>query len=697
MTTTSLSAGERLREDAIRDLVIRYGIPANPVVFAASPAAAADAARQAGRRVAVKLVADGVVHKSKAGGVLLGLAPEQVEPSVEKLFADQQKRGVAVRGVTVEPMIEPGPEVVVGALHDPGFGPIIMVGSGGVDVEILGDVAFAMAPLDSRAATELIDRTRIGAVLRRRFPAAHTQLADLLVRIAGVDGLLLSEPVDQVDLNPVVVGKDSIIAVDARAVARGEDAPIATPDPATAFEQLRPAIYPQSVTVLGASADPAKMGHRAVRTLVDQGFEGAIHPVSRSATVILGHQAVATIADLPDGLDRAVIALPAKAVPDALRELARKGTKTAHVYTADTTDLGEVVAGTPLRVLGPNCIGHYTPYSRMTMIGRSASSEEQGSIAFISQSGTYAGDVVRRGNELGVRFSFVSSVGNCDDVSPSELLAFCEADPRTSLAAFYLEDDSDARQFFTLAAQVSIPVVLFKGGRSAAGGAAAASHTGALASDPQLLRDAAAAAGVILVENLDELLDTLLVAQYAPGLTGTGLGLVGSGGGVAVVGSDVAHEHGLVLPRLAPATAQALAPYDAPGSSLSNPVDIPVWSLFDGSRSFTGALVRALAADPGIDCLCAYLDLGTVYDLKDGKEAADLVDLLTEDLIDADRNGVPLTLVLRSSGSAEQDELVRRLRGVAAARGVAVVDSVERAIAALGRTRAAYAFRDGTR
>ncbi|WP_406643181.1 CoA-binding protein [Amycolatopsis sp. WGS_07] len=435
------------------------------------------------------------------------------------------------------------------------------------------------------------------------------------------------------------------------------------------------------------------MGHRAVRAVVEQGFAGAVHPVSRSASEILGYPAVREISELPDGLDRAVIALPAPAVPDALRALAAKGTKTAHVYTADTDDLAEAVAGTRLRVVGPNCIGHYTPYSRMTMIGRSASSDETGSIAFVSQSGTYAGDVVRRGNELGLRFSFVSSVGNCDDVSPSEFLAFCEADSRTSLAAFYLEDDSDAQRFFTLAARVSIPVVLFKGGRSAAGGAAAASHTGALASDPQLLRDAAAAAGVVLVENLDELLDTLLVAQYAPALTGTGLGLVGSGGGVAVVGSDVAHEHGLVLSPVSAETAESLAPYAAPGSSLHNPVDIPIWSLFDGARCFTGALAAALARDPGVDSLCAYLDLGTVYDLKEREEAADLVTALTVDLLAADRGDVPLVLVLRSSLSAEQDALVRRLRQVASEHGVPMLDSVERAVAALGRVREANVSR----
>ena len=431
------------------------------------------------------------------------------------------------------------------------------------------------------------------------------------------------------------------------------------------------------------------MGHRAVRTAVEQGFPGALYPVSRSATEILGHAVVRTVSELPQEVDRAVVALPAAAVPDALRDLAARGTRTAHVYTAGTSNLREAVVGTGMRVLGPNCIGHYTPHARLTMIGTAASSDERGSIAVVSQSGTYAGDVVRRGNELGVRFSFVSSVGNCDDVSPSELLAFCEADPNTSLAAFYLEDDSDARRFFRLASRMTTPVVLFKGGRSAAGGAAAASHTGALASDPQLLRDVATAAGVVLLDSLDELLDTLLVAQHAPELTGRGLGLVGSGGGVAVVGSDTASAHDLALPRLSRTTAAALARYDAPGSSLDNPVDIPIWSLYDESGSFTGALVESLAADPAIDCLCVYLDLGTVYDIMDAPAAAELVRALTKDLLTADRAGIPMTLVLRSGLSAEQEALVRDLRAVAAVHGVPTLESVDRAIAALGRVRAA--------
>lgn len=683
-------APRRLREDVVRDLALRHGLPANPVAFAPTADEAAAVARRLARPVAVKLVADGVVHKSRAGGVLLGVPPDAVRDATERLLTQQRAGGVAVHGVTVEPMVEPGLEVVVGALYEPSFGPVVMVGSGGVDVEALGDVAFALAPIDRAGAVRLIDRTRIGAILRRRLPLAHEKLADLLVGVGGADGMLLREPVDHVDLNPVVASATGLVAVDARAVARaaaddGAHPAAQLPDPAEAHAALRPGIYPRSLAVLGASADPRKMGHRAVRTALEQGFSGALHPVSRSADEILGRPAVGSVDELPTGIDRAVVALPAPAVPDALRRLAALGTRTAHVYTADTEDLASVVAGTSMRVFGPNCIGHYTPYADLTMIGPAASSARRGGIAVVSQSGTYAGDVVRRGKELGLGFSFVSSVGNCHDVSPSELLAFCEADERTTLAAFYLEDDRDAGRFFRLAATMTTPVVLFKGGRSAVGTAAAASHTGALAADPRLLADAAHAAGVTLVDSLDELLDTLLVLQHVPRPAGRRLGLVGSGGGVAVVGADVAGAHGLRLAPLGDATAGALARFAAPGTSLANPVDIPVWSLFDDTGPFTGALVRAVATDASIDCVCAYLDVGTVYDLLDGAEAAALVTALTEDLLAADRAGTPLVLVLRSSTSREQDELVRGLRERAAACGVPLLDSVDRAIAALGR------------
>ena len=680
---------QRLREDIIRDLAIRYGVAANAVTFATSGIEAGRIAEAIGRPVAVKVVADNVVHKSKAGGVLLGVAPEETRRRTEELLETQRAAGATVRGVTVEAMVDAGLEAVVGGLDAPGFGPVVMFGHGGVDIEILDDVVFALAPIDTVEARRMVSSTRLGRVIARRFPQRLDDVIEMLVAVGGPSGLLLNEDVTEVDFNPVVITSDRIVAVDARANAVDvtECHIHSVPDPSVSYEALRPAIYPRSVAIVGASADERKMGFRAVRSLVDFGYTGQILPISSKNTSVYGVPTVPDIDTLPQNIDRAVLALPAAAVPDTLRALAARGTRTAHILTADTPPFNDILNTSDLRVLGPNCIGHYTPYERMTMIGTDASSTTEGHLAVVSQSGTYAGDILRRGTELGLQFSFVSSVGNCDDVSPAEFLAFCEADPRTHAAAFYLEDDRWAGDFFRLARKMTKPVVLLKGGRTAAGGAAAASHTGALASDPQLLEDAARQAGVLLVDDLDQLLDVLTALQFVPTLDGDNLALVGSGGGVAVVGSDRADRWNLKMAPFAESTRERLTPFEAPGTSLSNPIDIPIWSLFDETGSFTGSIVSAVATDDSIDAICAFLDLGTVFDLQAIEPGNKLVRSLTEDLVNAERGGIPLALVLRSGFDQNQDELIRQLRPVAAAAKVALFDSVDRAIDAVGGVR----------
>ncbi|MEN0133877.1 MAG: acetate--CoA ligase family protein, partial [Rhodococcus sp. (in: high G+C Gram-positive bacteria)] len=638
---------QRLREDTVRELAIGYGVAANAVTFAASAEEAGRVAESIGRPVAIKLVADNVVHKSKAGGVLLAVEPGDAHERTALLLDAQRAAGAQVRGVTVEAMVDTGVEAVVGGLDAEGFGPVVMFGHGGVDIETLDDVVFALAPIDEADARRMIAGTRLGRVVEKRFPDRVNDIVEMILAVGGKAGLLLNEDITEVDFNPVVVTADRIVAVDARATALDvtECHVRPVPDPAASYEALRPAIYPTSVAVIGASADERKMGFRAVRSLVDFGYTGQILPVSGKNPSIYGVDTVASVNELPQNVDRAVLALPAAAVPDTLRTLAARGTRTAHILTADTPRFTDILKGTGLRVLGPNCIGHFTPYEQMTMISTAASSNVRGHLAVVSQSGTYAGDVLRRGTELGLEFSFVSSVGNCDDVSPAELLAFCEADPRTHAAAFYLEDDRWAGEFFRLARTMTKPVVLFKGGRTAAGGAAAASHTGALASDPQLLEDAARQAGVLLVDDLDQLLDILTALQFVPTLEGDNLALVGSGGGVAVVGSDRADKWGLKLAPFGEATRAQLKAFEAPGTSLCNPIDIPIWSLFDETGSFTGSIVSAVAADAAIDSICAFLDLGTVFDMQDVEAGNKLVLSLTEDLVGADRGGTPLALV----------------------------------------------------
>src|SRR5690606_2425471 len=150
-----------------------------------------------------------------------------------------------------------------------------------------------LAPVDKDAATDLIGRTTVGRIIERHTPERIDDLVNALLAVAGDDGLLLNEAVTDVDLNPIVVSSDSIIAVDARArqLDRSVDTAV-LPSPPAAYDRLKPAIYPESVAVIGASQDPRKMGNRAVRTLVDFGYEGRIIPVGRNAGTVCDIAAV---------------------------------------------------------------------------------------------------------------------------------------------------------------------------------------------------------------------------------------------------------------------------------------------------------------------------------------------------------------------------------------------------------------------
>jgi acyl-CoA synthetase (NDP forming) len=679
----------RLRDDEARALVSSYGVPANPVRFAERGSDAGRIAVDVRRPVAIKLVARDVVHKSQSGGVLLDVAWRRAAEQAEELLSQHRERGGDALGVTVEPMVEPGIEVSVGGLHSDGYGRVVMFGRGGIHIEDWNDVAFGLAPLDRAQADALVARTQVGRSIAKRCPERLDELSDLILAVAGAEGILMREDIAELDINPVIVSDQRVIAVDARAtrsrLPAGASAGVNT---SSAWEDLRPAIYPESVAVVGASNDPSKMGNRVVRGMLDMGFSGAIFPLSRSSKTICGLPALAGIDELPRGVERAVVVTPADVVPTVLSELAGRGVRTAHVLTADappfTYPKGQRGG---MRVLGPNCLGHYAPSVGITMISPTASSRVAGHVAVVSQSGTYAGDAVRRGAGLGLTYSFVTSVGNCEDVTPAELLAFCDADPATKVAGFYLEGDVGAGDFFRVARTVSLPVVLLRGGRTATGKAAAASHTGAMASDSRLLVDAAREAGVLLVDDADQFFDALVMLQHSPTIAGDGMALVGSGGGVGVVGADAAEGWALGFPVLGADSSKALAPYSAPGCSLSNPVDLPVWSMYAGDHCFTGELVEAVVLDDEVHAVCAFLDVGTVFDLEDRPGAEALMWRLTDGVIHADRRGRTLVLVLRNTLHDVQDDVIRRLRGLATEAGVATFDSVDRAVRAVGGVR----------
>lgn len=184
------------------------------------------AARSLRAPFVLKVVAPGVVHKSDVGGVRLGIRDvDELAASVAQVESGLRQRGIEPHGWLVEEMIPGGVEVVVGGLHDPEFGPMVMVGLGGIFVEVLKDVAFRICPIDARDAREMIDELQGSPLLRGargREPMSVDAIVDVLLCVGGADGLLMrcGEHVSEIDINPLIVSADSAFAADARFILR---------------------------------------------------------------------------------------------------------------------------------------------------------------------------------------------------------------------------------------------------------------------------------------------------------------------------------------------------------------------------------------------------------------------------------------------------------------------------------------------
>ena len=688
-----------LLEHEAKELLTRYGIATTLARLAADAETAAAYARACGGPVALKVASSDIVHKSRAGCVRLNVAAETVPGAFREILdAASTIDGARVEGVIVEPMAAPGTEVIVGATNDALFGPVVMFGLGGTDVEARREVGFRLAPLRETDARALVHDI-LG-------PDPNVEaLVQVLLAVGGPDGLLFREAVEELDINPLIVNGNDVVAVDAHIVTSADrrvDARwfgILDDDEFLSlkretYEALRPTFLPEGIVVVGASTKPGKLGFRIIQNLADFGYPGRLYAVHPSANSIYGCPAFPSVAELPQAVDRAIVAVPAATVPETLRACAGKGVKVAQVYSAGFSEwsdegwdlehaIKEVVQSTGIRVIGPNTIGTYCPAGGVTMSTPRHASRDPGTISVISQSGTYAIDVIRRSMILGLPLGKCVSCGNCVDIDPVDYLLFCAADPDTEVIAMYLETVKDAGRFFRLAQRIDKPLVLFKGGRTEAGYRAASSHTGAMASDLGLWMSGARQAGAALVGSIEELLDVLLGLTAGGPIHGRRLALFGSGGGVSVASSDVAASHGLDLVEFSGATRERLTKFAGPGNSVNNPIDIPVWGLRMDQRFIFHEVIDVLARDLGVDSVITYVEMNSIFEFSND-EAAGLtqMDSIIESILRTRTGGVPVSAVLRTSGDKLQDDYVRAARFRLLERGIAVYPTTARAIRA---------------
>jgi acetyltransferase len=348
---------------------------------------------------------------------------------------------------------------------------------------------------------------------------------------------------------------------------------------------LAPFFDAGSVAVIGASADPSKIGGSVLANLRAGGFTGRLVPVNPARTEVQGLPAAASITDV-DPVDVAVVAVPAVAVLEVLEQCAARGVKGAVVLSAGFREAGPAGAAreaelrawlrsTRLRVIGPNCLGWIRPAARLNL-SFAPGMPHAGALGFFSHSGALCTAILDWSRDHAIGFSLFASLGNQADVTESDLLAALAADPATRVILGYLEGVADGAAFFASLRDAARrkPCVLLKTGRSPEGARAVGSHTGALAGSDRAFEAAVRQAGALRVDTLEELFDVARALEGGRLPTSRRVVLVTNGGGLGVLATDAARQAGLELAALHPAAAQRLSRALPAHATITNPVDL---------------------------------------------------------------------------------------------------------------------------
>lgn len=652
----------------------------------------------------VKAISPTLVHKSDAGGVRVGVTRAELAEVAGQMSESLAVFGHRLDGLLVEEMVPAGHEIIVGAIRAHGLGWTVMVGLGGVLVEVFEDVAFGLAPLSEPQILQMVGELRGMKVLngaRGGVKADIPALVSLISRLAGPAGLLAALPADvvEIDLNPVIVSDTRAVAVDARFVVgpAKEDGPQPSGRPVGPPTDFAPLFRPRRIAVLGASGNRPNLANRFIRNLLAGGYDGTVVPIHPRAASIEGLPAVASLAGVQEPIDYAFVALPAAAVSEALSHGAGR-VRFAQVVSsgfgevAEGRDLEQVLvttaAGAGIRLIGPNCLGTHASAGRLSFVPEAPLTP--GGTAVVSQSGGLSVDILRVGAMRGIDFHSVVSIGNSADVSAGELVESHLANDDVRVIGLYLESPAVAREVLDVLSRSSTrkPVVLLAGGRTAEGSRAATSHTGALAGNHRLWPAIARQAGMTLVDSLDDFataLHALSTLDLGIRPSGRETVLFGNGGGASVLGADALDRQGLATSPLAKSVIRELEALDLPpGNGFHNPIDVPAGTLAVRRGAVAEDILKVVLSGSEPAMLISHLNVGIIQ-RNLGETHGDVTGTIIDSIAAARDGSASRThqlLVLKTDGSAATEALIRNYAQRARKIGIPVFPSFEDAAVA---------------
>lgn len=349
---------------------------------------------------------------------------------------------------------------------------------------------------------------------------------------------------------------------------------------------ISPFFNAKGVAILGASTNPKKLSYGILENLLTYGYQGGVYPVNPNAESILGRKAYASISDVPDPVDLAVVVLPVTIIMETMREIGERGIKTVVIITGGFKELGPEGAETEksvkklaetygMRVIGPNCVGTIDVRTGLnsTFI---KGVPPAGPIAFISQSGAICGGVIDFIINSKIGFSHFASLGNEMDVTETDMLEFFAEDENAKVIAMYVEGIQDGPRFMQVAREVSRkkPIVFLKAGKNDAGAKAVSSHTGSLAGSYAAYQSALKQSGVIEVSTINELFNLAWALGSQPLPKGNRVAITTNAGGAAALAADSLDFNGFELAKISTEIQARLREKLNPSAQVSNPVDM---------------------------------------------------------------------------------------------------------------------------
>ncbi len=438
-------------------------------------------------------------------------------------------------------------------------------------------------------------------------------------------------------------------------------------------------LHPKSIAILGASADFQKLNGRTLKALLEKKYTGAIYPVNPKYASIADLKCYADVSELPDGIELAIVAVPAKKVPDTLRVLGKKGVRAAVVFSSGFSEIGgegvalerelkAAIRESGVRVLGPNCLGLINAFENVmaTFSQFSLGPTLPGPAAFVTQSGALGTATAGLARRRGLSFGYFVNTGNEADVHFVDMMREIIGDAQVRVGAGYIEGLKDGPGLLEVAEtalKLAKPLVITKVGRTRAGAKAIASHTGSLAGEDAVFDGVIRGAGIMRARSDEHLLDMVEVFSKSSLPEGCGIGFITRSGGAGALMADRAEELGLDVTALSADTVTRLRKVVPVFGSTGNPVDITAQGLVD--PSLMRESLKILLSDPKVHVAITWLAFTE-------KEA----DVTVQSFIEA-KKATPKPFVVSWVGIPEPALLKLREAGIPVLRGAEpAVDAV---------------------